>query len=421
MKTNTNIAVSNDPAMYPPYRFVIGGLILAAHLSMGLSYGPTSPLLPVIIEDYDITRAAASLLRALPALTMAAVGLPGSIIMHRFGLRRILTVGWFMLGALALSSFAPDFPTMLLLRFVSGLGGALLGLSTRPLTMQWFRAREMSTINSLRLVVMSLGITLSVSFAVPLSRAVSWQGALSLFGAIGLLGAIVWSLLGQTRPDSRNAKTTFSFGDAWSVLRDRTIFLLVVGDALVFILYAALTSWLPSHFFEFRGMSLDQAGYVTGLLPFVGIFAVLVGGFLTPRVKAKRLFFIIPGILVGLGGFASILADSAAVIQASVIMLGIGTWIYQPVFLTLPMQLPWMTPRKITVVGGASLTVAGVGMFLSPVVVGASRDLYGSYVPGFLIWAVLAWALVATGVLLPQGSVQSTPDCRPTACGRVAS
>ena len=406
--------------MNSPYRFVIGGLILAAHLSMGLSFGPTSPLLPVIIEDYEITRAAASLLRALPSITMAAIGLPGSIIVNRLGLRRVITVGWFLLGTLALSSFAPDFRTMLLVRFVSGLGSALLGLSTRPLTMQWFGDREMSTINSLRLVVMSLGITLSVSFAVPLSRAMSWQGALGTFGGIGLLGAIVWSIFGQTRPDSRDAGTAFSLGDAWGVLRDRTIFLLVVGDSLVFILYAALTSWLPSHFFEFRDMSLDQAGYVTGLLPFVGIFAVVVGGFLTPRVKAKRLFFIIPGILVGLGSFASILADNVAVIQASVIILGIGTWIYQPIFLTLPMQLPWMTPRKITVVGGASLTVAGFGMFLSPVVVGASRDLYGSYVPGFLIWAVLAWALVATGVLLPRGGVQSTSDCRPAACGRVA-
>ena len=34
--------------------------------------------------------------------------------------------------------------------------------------------------------------------------------------------------------------------------------------------------------------------------------------------------------------------------------------------------------------------------------VGAARDLFGSFVPGFLIWAVPAWALVLTGLYLPK-------------------
>ncbi|MBC8263959.1 MAG: MFS transporter [Anaerolineales bacterium] len=385
-----------------PYRFVIAGLILAAHLSLGLNVFPISPLLPVIIEDYGITRASASLLVALPVLAKAFIGLPGSVIVDRFGLKRIFTLSWFMVGALALSSVAPNFLTMLLLRLVYGVGAGFMVPGTGPLVMQWFRPREIPIINSLYLVVMSLGIAISVSIAAPLANVIAWQSVLGLFGGIALLGAVAWSLLGQTQPDKQQAKSGFAFGDIWSVLRDRTIFLLVVGDALVFIQYGALTSWLPTYFHEFRGMSLDQAGYVTGLLPFVGIFAILAGGFLTPKIKSKRLFFIVPGILVGLGGFGSFLIGNTAVICVSVIMLGIGTWIYQPMLLTLPMQLPWMTPKKIAVVRGTSVTVTGLGVFISPIVVGASRDIFGTFVPGFFIWAVLAWALLIAGILLPR-------------------
>ena len=51
-----------------PYRFVIVGLILLAHLSVGLNFFGVSPLLPLIIEEYGITRATAGLLIALPLL-----------------------------------------------------------------------------------------------------------------------------------------------------------------------------------------------------------------------------------------------------------------------------------------------------------------------------------------------------------------
>ena len=152
-------------------------------------------------------------------------------------------------------------------------------------------------------------------------------------------------------------------------------------------------------------MDLVRAGNITGLLPFVGMISVLVGGYLVYKVKSKRLFFIIPGILVGVGGFGSFLLANQTLIAASVILLGVGTWIYQPYIMTLPMQLSWMTPKKISVVWGASMTIASLGGFISPIVVGASKDLLGTYVPGFTIWAVLAWALVGTGFLLPQSDL----------------
>ena len=119
-------------------------------------------------------------------------------------------------------------------------------------------------------------------------------------------------------------------------------------------------------------------------------------------MKARRLLFLAPGIMVAIGGFGAFLLHEPLAINLSILALGFGTWVYQPLLLTLPMQLPWMTPRKITVVWGASLTIAGFGMFISPVVVGASRDLFGTFVPGFSIWAVFGCALIFTGLFLPK-------------------
>jgi hypothetical protein len=105
---------------------------------------------------------------------------------------------------------------------------------------------------------------------------------------------------------------------------------------------------------------------------------------------------------VVLGGFGSFLLENSIAIYISVLVLGIGTWIYQPVLLSLPMELPWMTPNKIAIVWGASMTVAGFGMFLSPIIVGASRDIFGSFVPGFIICTIPASMLIFSGIFLPQ-------------------
>ena len=393
----------SDTREYSRYRIVIAVLILLAHASIGLNFFGVTPLLPLVIDDYEITRASASLLVALPTLVKACIGLPGSLIINRFGLNRVFTLSWFMLGMLALSPWIQDFYLMLLLRLVYGIGAGLMMTATASLIMQWFRPNEVPIINTLLLIVISLGIAISITLAAPLAANISWEGVLGIFGGIGLCGAFAWKFYGRTQSTHiQEASAIFTLREVWEVIRDRTIFLLVVGDALVFVNYAAVTSWLPTFLHEFRAMSLDQAGYVTGLLPTVGIFAVLLGGFLAVRVKARRLLFLAPGIMVAIGGFGTFLLHEPLAINLSILALGFGTWVYQPLLLTLPMQLPWMTPRKITVVWGASLTIAGFGMFISPVVVGASRDLFGTFVPGFSIWAVFGCALIFTGLFLPK-------------------
>ena len=400
---------ATDAAAAPRYRFVIGALILAAQASIGLNFFNVTPLLPLVIEDYEISRASAGLLIALPTIIKALVALPGSLVINRFGLNRTFTLSWFLLGLLALSPLAQTYSAMITLRLLYGLGTGLLMTASASLIMQWFGPREVPIVNTLLLIVVVTGTAVSISLAVPLSQMMSWEAVLGLFGAVGLAGAIAWSLLGRTRPAAADARESLDLREMWRVFKNRTVFLLVVGDALVFINYAAITSWLPTFLYEFRSMSLEDAGYITGLLPSVGMLSVIIGGVLTMKLKVTRPFFIVPGLLAGLGGFGAFLLTDTVAIQVAVMMLGIGTWVYQPILLTLPMQLPWMTPRKITVVWGASLTIAGFGMFLSPIIVGASRDLLGSFIPGFSIWALLAWSLVLTGVLLPSKPRSATP------------
>lgn len=387
----------------------MAGMTLAAHLAAGLNLFAVSPLLPLAIDDYGISRAEAGMLISLPMLIGAFLGIPGGMLTARIGLKRAYMLSWAAMGLLALSAVTPSFPAMLLLRLCYGVGLALMVAASGPLVMQWFRRREILIINALNTAILSLGVAISLAGAVPLAELLGWKTALTVFSGVGVIGAILWPLAPKDRPSSvpdapvhgGNVKTGgISIREVVGVLRGRTVALLVAADAGIFVQYTALTGWLPTFYNEARGISLSEAGFLTSILPFVGIFAVIAGGALPMRFS-YRAILLLSGVLAVAGGLGSFLLSPPAGIYLSVVALGIGSWLYVPTLLTVPMRLPGATPERVAVVWGSFMTFSGIGMFIAPIMVGALRDATDTFLIGFLICAAASWALIIAGILLP--------------------
>ena len=384
------------------YRYVIAGLILSAHLCLGLNLFAVSPVLPLIIQDYSISSTAASLLVAVTLLVAAAVGLPGGLITIRLGMKISLALAWLSMGILALSVFAPNYPTLLLLRLLSGFGGALVLTATGPLLVAWFRPTEVVLMNGLNTAVLSLGVAISVGGVAPLAELIGWKTALTVFGGLGVVGGVAWLALGRDSPGASPLER-ISLKQVPGILNRRPIILLLMADAGVLVQYTALTAWLPTFFFESRNMSLSQAGLVSGLLPFVGVFGVLLGGVLPLRFPSPRLFLLVPGVMVILGGLGSFLLENTLATYAGLALLGLGSWLYVPTLLSLSMSLVDRDPAKVAVVWGSLITFSGFAMFASPILVGFSRDASDSFYPGFLISWMAAWMLLVSGLLISVG------------------
>jgi len=334
-------------------------------------------------------------------LVAAAFGLPGGVITVRLGLSRAFAAGWWLVGLVTLAAIVPNFPAMLALRFLFGLGIALVFTATGPLLLQWFRPREVLVMNGLDTACLSLGIALSVSTSAPLAGILGWQNSLGAFGAVGALGAAAWTFLGKAPGHPDPVDTHISFTDVSRVLKNRAIILLLAADAGVLIQYTALSGWLPTFYTEVRAMTPTQAGFITSILPFVGVFAVLLGGFLPLRFGSPKSYFILPGVMVALAGPGAFLLSNTVGIYLSLVVLGIGSWLYVPILLTRSMELAGMNSKNVAIVWGSLITFSGLGMFVSPVVVGVLRDIFGSFLPGFMISALAAWALLIAGILMP--------------------
>ena len=385
-----------------PYRYVIAGLAFLLNVSFGLSFFVIGPVAPYIIDDYGISYTEAGLLTGLTVLAQTTLAIPGSMLVGRIPLKGLIAAGWLLSAAPALTLLAFDYSILLATRIIFGASFAILLPAMGPLLMYWFRPRELPLINGLCLAVTTLGMSFSTFAAAPMSEALGWKEALSVFGFVNLAGAAVWVFLGRVGEHAKSPIRGLSLGHAWRVMKSRTALLLAAADAGPLAQYTALVAWLPAFYFEVHGISLNRAGTMLSVLPLAGFVSLLAVGLLTMRVQQRRPFLLVPGIMVGFAGFGSFLLAGSSLVYVPLLLLGVASWLYVPILMTVPMELPRMPPEQVSLMWAAIMTVGGTLTFVSPLAVGALTDLTGHYEYGFSLFAVLAWSLAVAGFLLPE-------------------
>jgi len=105
---------------------------------------------------------------------------------------------------------------------------------------------------------------------------------------------------------------------------------------------------------------------------------------------------------MGLTALCSVLFNNLAVIIIMVILFGIFSGLQIPTLYTLPFELPNSTPRSGAFVMFALQCGGNFGAFLGPLITGYMFNLTGSYLPGFIIFAVFSLTLLVTGLMLPE-------------------
>ena len=129
---------------------------------------------------------------------------------------------------------------------------------------------------------------------------------------------------------------------------------------------------------------------------------MLFAGLLSLRFHQRRPFLIISGLFAGIAGFGTFLLAGTVWVYPALILVSIGSWLYIPALITISMELPGIRPEEVSVIFAVIMAVGGILTFVAPLVVGASADLLGTYIPGFAIFSILAWSLIVAGLLLPE-------------------
>jgi cyanate permease len=394
------------------YRFVIEALMCPSRVTMAIVNSSIGALVPLIIADLAVSRGTMGWFISAPQLLIVICGVPASIMASRIGLKKTFVIGSFFEAAGILAPFCSNFYLLMIIRVLFGLGLAMTGPVAAGIIAQWFSRKEMPLYNGINSAAASTGQTISRLITVPIAMAISWRGTLAIYSILILVTATAWLFIGKEKPPviiapavERVAKTSREVAGSkmttWQILKQRETLALAFSLLGAFGLFFTLTAWLPTYYYEVFKMPLSQASSVSAIFMLGGLPAGLIGGILPSRLGLRRPILIVSGLMVGITGFASFIINNPYIIFPAVALYGFFAIVYMPSVLTIPMELPGMTPQQGAIILSLAMAAGNLGGF-SPIVVGYLADYTGSYLPGFIICCVLSLSLFIGGLLLPE-------------------
>lgn len=352
-------------------------VVLAAGLAAGAQMGKVPPALPAIRSDLGLTLIESGLVHTMMYTIGAALGVFGGAIADRFGQKRFALVGLgFMIAGGVLGAAAPGYGSLLLSRFLEGLGFILFTVSAASLITAATLPRDRATAFSLWACYMPAGGTL-VMLAAPLALATFGWRSLWL-GLAAYTVACAW-LVARHVPAP-------SFGGGVASLRLLTESLTrpgILALCVVFMCYVgqwtSLMTWLPTFAVDERAASPAAASWLTAAFVAANIPGNLLGGVLLRQGVARWAVMSAGAAAMGvtaLGILSSDIPDGlrfACVLAFSLL----GGVIPGAIFSATPVHAK--SPQHIGTTNGMIMQASHLSQFIVPILVAWVASRFGGW------------------------------------------
>ena len=300
-----------------------------------------------------------------------------------------------LLGALGGASMG--FWTLMLSR----AGGALSDAGGTPASMSMLadlyppaqRSRAMSVISTGG----SLGALMALVLGSWLAAHYGWRITVVVAGSGSLLLALLlhWSVreplrvitahAAHTAQAANGARQSGAVAAIWSQPITRW---LIVGAAFTLLAAYSFGTWNIALMVRHHGMSLQQAGWISGAAALTSIIGGLTSGVLTDRLARRDLRWQLGVPMLGVGlslvcGMAYLLLPAGALTAATALMVAFAfflPWWVAPTYAAISLVVP--SQRRATANAMVLLAGAIVGNGLGPILTGWLSDLLNASLGG---------------------------------------
>ncbi len=286
-------------------RYLVVGLMLALIAVAYLDRVCIATAAPAIRKDLGFDEEQMGLVFSAFTLSYALLEMPSGYLADRFGARVSLgrIVVWWS-AMTALTGAATGFASLLLVRFLFGMGEAGVFPSMARVYGRWLPSAERGRAFGLAIATGAVAGAGTLKLVAWLLGRISWRLAFVAFGGVGVVWVAVFllcfrdepsthpgvsdaelSLIGEGAPRFEGA----AHGAApWGLLlRSRPLLTLcLMYTAAIYGWYFHLT-WLPTYLLQARGFNLRDTGTMSAL-PLLGIgIGVFLGGWASDRLAAR--------------------------------------------------------------------------------------------------------------------------------------
>lgn len=386
-EAETLSASQSTPSAAPPARWLMLGVMLCIVTLSGMTQFIVAPISPFLQSAFSLSN---SQLGVLSSATICG-GIIGTLAFgikaDRSGVKRILLVGFLLLGGSLLLFFLPPrFVTTWALLFIAGIGLNGLTVMTHVGVVDWFPAHERGFAISLKQSGTTLGISAVAAILPSLAIGMGWNTAVGTLGiATLLLGAVLINLY-RDGPYSQIAQTTGTAGadheqqpapSPLLLLRQPGFLILSAFGCAMNSTQTLVIFFLVPFLIERGGTTAVAAGAMLSVMQLFGTFSRPVAGLISDRLTGGRRKGVLIGIaVVGVVALTMLIllpqGLSNAVLFALMPIVGFGVSAWVGPFFALGVE---QVPRALAgSANGFLITVNLTGGLLAPPLFGMIVD-----------------------------------------------
>ena len=404
---NLNVVAAQQSAVEQPttdvidkYAWVILLVAFLASVAAPLNQFKVPPLMPVLMDAFQLSLSQAGMLMSVFALTGLILALPAGVIMQKLGPK---TAGLIAVGSLALGSalgvVSGSAGMLLFSRVVEGVGMGLIAVVAPASIAMWFPREKQGLPMGLWATWVPVGSLIMYNLAPTLATNAGWQ-AVWWFGAgFAVVTFFLYGLLMRTPPSVSEGRESVPGSPEHAPpglkegLANRNIWLLAVLFCCFNLAFLAFATFYPTFLATEQGFSLAQAAFVASLPTLVTLASAPLAGWVSDRIGSRKLVYTIPFLLVGVM-FLFPFHVSGWQIPLYLIIIGILTGaIPTATFAAVPEVI---SKPQLAGIGMAVIMVGqNLGMFIGPAVFGGLVEATNWAVAGYMLIPVCIVGVIA--------------------------
>lgn len=358
--------MSNSTRPMPsPYRWVILGIMWSAICAGLAAQFQVAAFAYKIIPDFKLTQWQYSMVLTAPMLAGLFFSFAAGALADRWGVKRIVTIGFVFSVVGALFRFAAvNFLELFILMFLAGVCPGFLNANASKLLGAWFPREQMGTAMGIYFSASGIGMGLALATS---SMFPTTESAFITSGLIMLAVWILWMRFIKAKPegapDQPVKPVTKYIGVA---ARSKNVWL--VGVALMFCMGSSMTfsGFLPNALHNARGMNPVTAGFMTSLVTFGTVAGGLLGPSIFNRIGKMKPFLATVAVLGALAGYWAWFASQGAAMPVLLVAMGIMLGMCMPLLVAFPVLLPEIGPVYAGSAGGIIGTLQVIGAVCIP-------------------------------------------------------
>jgi NNP family nitrate/nitrite transporter-like MFS transporter len=362
--------------------------LLAAFLYFDLAFMVwviLGPLGVQIAADLGLTHTQKGLMVATPVLAGAVLRLVMGLMVDHLKPKLTGAIGQVIVMAALFVAWhfgIHSYEQALVLGLFLGVAGASFAVAL-PLASRWYPPEHQGKALGIAGAGNS-GTALAALFGPGLAAAYGWT---NVFGIALVPLAVVFVFYMAVAKDAPECPPPKRLSEYLAVLKDKDAWWFMFFYSVTFGGFVGLASSLTIYFNTQYGLDAKMAGYFTAACVFAGSLVRPIGGALADRIggiKSLSVVYVAAAIFLAIVSLGLPQAWMAlAVFVLAMLSLGMGNG---SVFQLVPQRFR----KEIGVMTGLVGMAGGVGGFYLASSLGYSKQVTGSYMAGFLIFAALA-------------------------------